>query len=141
MKYVALILILFFSYQASHAQDSVTKADVSASPPKVSHIVENPVPLIKLKDVALYSGKYVRIIDVVYAHKMVDTLELLAVGGIYPNQALTIIVYGKALAALKADDVDGKTIMVGGIVVADKENKDPEIYINNPQLINIIPKH
>lgn len=143
MRYLSFVIGLICCYQVTSAQNSNTKTDTPTSPPRVAHleIIVDPVPLITLKDVPLYNGKYVRIIDVVSAHRMLDTLEVLAMGGIYPNQALTIVLHGKALNAFKAIDINGKPIWIYGIIRADKENKDPQLFISDPHFISIIPKH
>src|ERR1019366_3066789 len=117
--------------------------DITKNPPTLAHleIAAYPVPLIDLKDVALYNGKYVKIIAIVSAHRVLDTLEALAMGGTYPNQALTVVLCGKPLNAFKTNDIDGKTIWIYGVIWADKENKDPQMFIRDPNLISIIPKH
>jgi hypothetical protein len=77
----------------------------------------------------------------VSAHRVLDTLEAIAMGGIYPNQALTVILYGKALNAFKTNDIDGKTIWICGVIWPDKENKDRQLFINDPGMISIVAKH
>jgi hypothetical protein len=126
----------------ANAQNKTIKVDTASSPPKASYIVAgNPVPSINLKEIPLYNGKYVSLTGTVYEHRLLDTLEVLALGGTYPNQALTVIIHGKALNTFKTIDIDGKTVWVSGIIRANGENKDAEMFINNSYLISIIPKH
>ena len=142
MKYLTIVIYLLCCYQLTSAQNSDTKPTTREAPPTVAHleIGVDPVPLIDLKDVASYSGKYVKIINVVSAHRVLDTLEVLAMGGVYPNQALTIILRGKALNAFKANDIDGKTIWIYGVVWDNKENKDPQMFIDDVNMISIVRK-
>lgn len=148
--YIMKRLILIFSflstlaYKASAQTDTSTNSHILSSkqnsdntpPPKVSH----PIGLIEsipLKDINKHIKQFVQIKDVVYGYRVLDTLELMALGAAYPNEALTVVLCGKAFRELKASNVTGKAIVVSGYISVDKEGKDPEIFVEDPKLIHI----
>lgn len=73
--------------------------------------------------------------DIVYAHRIADTVELIALGGKYPNNLLTVILYGKAFQVLKGTDIDGKTIVITG--TPELYKGDNQMYIGNPGDIHV----
>ena len=135
MKTLIIFLFLICWFCFANAQNSTTKKDTTNNPPKASFVTG--LPLIALKDIYANVGKYVQVRDVVYGYRVLDTMEVLTFGAAYPNQALTVILYGKAFEASKMSTVMGKTILVTGIITVNKENKDPQISVTNPALIHI----
>jgi hypothetical protein len=145
MKRLILIssFVSLLAYKASAQTDTVPKSHVTSSnqnsdtsPPKVSHLVGliEPIPL---KEINKHIRQFIQIKDVVYGYRVLDTLEVMALGAAYPNEALTVVVYGKAFKALKASNVAGKAIVVSGYITVNQEGKDPEIFVQDPNLIHV----
>lgn len=146
MKHLFLLFcfITLLAYKVSaqtessvtNAQNSIVKKNTTNNPPpKASNVTG--LATIPLKDIHSNLGKFVQVCDVVYGYRVLDTLEVLAFGAAYPNQALTVVLYGKAFDALKASNVVGKRIVVTGIITADKEGKDPQMIVSDSSLIHI----
>jgi hypothetical protein len=135
MKSLIIFPFLICWFCFANAQNSTSKKDTTNNPPKASFVVG--LPLIALKDIYSNVGKYVQVKDVVHGYRVLDTLEVLAFGAAYPNQALTIIIRGKAFQALKTSAVLGKSVVVTGTITVNKENKDPQMSVSNPSLIHV----
>lgn len=114
---------------------SAKKNTTNNLPPSASNVTG--LVTIPLKDIYSNVGKFVQVSDVVYGYRVLDTLEVMAFGAAYPNQALTVILYGKAFDALKTSTVVGKTVVVTGYITVNKENKDPQMIVSDPNLIHI----
>ena len=139
-RYIAtsVLLLLCWCYQAK-AQSTPPKSN--EPPPKLSHLPHPPI--IELKDLALDTGKYVELREVVYAHtkapygpKLSDTIELLAFGAAYPNEKLTILVMDKAFQVFKSIPIDGQIVKVDGYIVLYKG--EYQLYVHSPREITII---
>jgi hypothetical protein len=80
-------------------------------------------------------GKTGTLCDTVYSLKIFsDTLTLLNMGGIYPNQKYTIAIKGNKIT-LPWDKLKGKPLCVTGVFEMYKGR--PEIEIVDPERINV----
>ena len=131
-------LVVLLAYKASaqtKTQDTVPAKNRLPSPPKVSYLAVSAPPLILLKDINANIGKRVMIKDIVFAHHVADTVEVIALGGKYPHDLLTVVLYGKAFQTLKNTDVDGKTIVITG--TPEFYKGDNQMYIGDPNYIHV----
>lgn len=72
--------------------------------------------------------------DTVYSLRIVsDTLALLNMGGVYPNQKYTVAVKGNKIT-LDYANLKGKPLCVTGVFILYKER--PEIIISEPEQVN-----
>lgn len=79
-------------------------------------------------------GKAGTLCDTVYSlHIFSDTLTLLNMGGVYPNQKYTVAVKGNKIN-LDWTTIKGKPLCVTGVFILYKER--PEIVITEPDQIN-----
>jgi hypothetical protein len=79
-------------------------------------------------------GKTGTLCDTVYSLRIVsDTLTLLNMGGVYPNQKYTVAVKGNKIT-LDYTSLKGKPLCVTGVFIMYK-NK-PEIQISEPEQVN-----
>ncbi len=80
-------------------------------------------------------GKTATLCDTVYSLKIVnDTLTLLNMGGVYPNQKYTVAVRGNKVN-LNWAILKGKPLCVTGVFIMYKER--PEIEVTEPDQINV----
>jgi S1/P1 Nuclease len=79
---------------------------------------------IDIKDAANHVDQVVVVSAKVYGYKALSGLTLVNLGGAYPDQPLTVVLKGEAMAM--AESLDGKTIQVTGKV---------EIYKGKPEII------
>ena len=80
-------------------------------------------------------GKTGTLCDTVYSlHIFSDTLTLLNMGGVYPNQKYTIAVKGNKIN-LDWTNIKGKPLCVTGVFILFKER--PEIEVVEPDRINV----
>ncbi len=80
-------------------------------------------------------GKTGTLCDTVYSLKIFsDTLTLLNMGGIYPNQKYTVAIKGNKIT-LPWDKLKGKPLCVTGVFEMYKGK--PEIEIADPERINV----
>ena len=111
MRKLILIILLFFAFA------------MSASAQKFS-----------AEEFAKKLGKTETLCDTVYSLKIIsDTLTLLNMGGVYPNQKYTVAIKGNKIA-LDWTNLKGKPLCVTGVFVLYKEK--PEIEIAEPGQIN-----
>jgi hypothetical protein len=79
-------------------------------------------------------GKTETLCDTVYSLKIVsDTLTLLNMGGVYPNQKYTIAIKGNKIT-LDWTALKGKPLCVTGVFIMYKNR--PEIDVAEPEKIN-----
>jgi hypothetical protein len=79
-------------------------------------------------------GKAGTLCDTVYSlHIFSDTLTLLNMGGVYPNQKYTVAVKGNKINMDWAT-IKGKPLCVTGVFILYKER--PEIVVTEPDQIN-----
>lgn len=79
-------------------------------------------------------GKTGTLCDTVYSLRIVsDTLTLLNMGGIYPNQKYTVAVKGNKIT-LDYANLKGKPLCVTGVFLLYKNR--PEIQISEPEQVN-----
>ena len=136
--------VMMLAYNASAQTDSsitnthsiTSKKNPANKPPPRASFAPGLVT-ISLKDINSHLGEYIQVSDIVYGYRVLDTLEVMAFGAAYPNQALTVVLQGKAFEALKASNVIGKTIVVTGIITVNKENKDPQMIVSDLHLIRV----
>jgi S1/P1 Nuclease len=79
---------------------------------------------IDIKDAASHVDQVVVVSAKVYGYKALSGLTLVNLGGAYPDQPLTVVLKGEAMAM--AESLDGKTIQVTGKV---------ELYKGKPEII------
>jgi hypothetical protein len=94
---------------------------------------QQPTKLIDIKDAAKHMNENVRICDKVYSSKAFTDMALLNLGAAYPNQLLTVVLRGDALAAVKV--ADGQSICVTGTIV-DYHGK-PEIVATKAEQVTV----
>jgi len=79
-------------------------------------------------------GKTGTLCDTVYSLRIVsDTLALLNMGGVYPNQKYTVAVKGNKVT-LNYTNLKGKPLCVTGVFLMYKNR--PEIQISEPEQVN-----
>ena len=79
-------------------------------------------------------GKTGTLCDTVYSLRVVsDTLALLNMGGVYPNQKYTVAVKGNKIT-LDYTTLKGKPLCVTGVFLMYKNR--PEIQISEPEQVN-----
>jgi hypothetical protein len=79
---------------------------------------------IDIKDVANHIDQVVTVSGTVFGFKALSGLTLVNLGAAYPDQLLTVVLKGEAIAI--ADGLDGKTIRVKGKV---------ELYKGKPEIV------
>src|ERR1700761_3652286 len=80
-------------------------------------------------------GKTGTLCDTIYSLRIVsDTLTLLNMGGVYPNQKYTVAIKGDKVS-LDWTNLKGKPLCVTGVFMLYKER--PEIEITQPEKINV----
>jgi hypothetical protein len=80
-------------------------------------------------------GKTGTLCDTIYSlHIVSDTLTLLNMGGVYPNQKYTVAIKGNKIT-LNWADLKGKPLCVTGVFELFKGR--PEIQIAEPERINM----
>jgi len=85
-------------------------------------------------DFAKNPGKKSTLCDTVYSLRVVsDTLALLNMGGVYPNQKYTVAVKGNKVT-LDYTNLKGKPLCVTGVFIMYKNR--PEIEVSEPGQIN-----
>jgi hypothetical protein len=90
-----------------------------------------PVP-VDIKDVGSHVGETIVVSARVYGYKALEGLTLVNLGAAYPDQLLTLVLKGEAMAM--AVDIDGKVVKVTGKVELYKGK--PEIIIRDPKMIS-----
>jgi len=93
-----------------------------------------PIVNIRIADVNDYVGKNVNVGGIVYGSKDLGSMVLVNVGAPYPNQLLTLVLKGKALALISK--IDTKSLTVTGKVVLYKGK--PEIVVTDPAQVSNI---
>lgn len=113
MKKLITAALLFFAYTgASFAQERFSEADFNKR-----------------------LGKTGTLCDTIYSMKIVsDTLTLLNMGGVYPNQKYTVAVKGNKIN-LNWAGLKGKPLCVTGVFILYKGR--PEIEVAEPDRINM----
>jgi hypothetical protein len=120
MKKITILLLSAFAVTAASAQTS-----------------------IELKDIGAHIGDSVRVCGTVYGGRFFakDSLTLLNVGGLYPNQLLTVLLRPEARVALTGSpetDLKDKTICVTGKVILYHDK--PEIIVYRRDQVGEVPK-
>ena len=99
---------------------------VAVGPPDPAAVVPaDAAPVsIDIKDAANHVDQLVVVSAKVFGYKALSGLTLVNLGAAYPDQPLTVVLKGEAMAM--AEGLDGKTIQVTGKV---------EIYKGKPEII------
>jgi hypothetical protein len=88
---------------------------------------------IDIKDAANHVDQVVVVSASVFGYKALNGLTLVNLGAAYPDQPLTVVLKGEAMAM--ADGLDGKTIRVTGKVEIYKGK--PEIIVTEKRMITV----
>jgi hypothetical protein len=86
---------------------------------------------IDVKDAGAHVGENVVVSAKVYGYKALEGLTLVNLGAAYPDELLTVVLRGEAVAI--AADLDGKTIRVTGKVEMYKGR--PEIVVRDGKMV------
>ena len=118
MKQIILILTFLFGSIAIFAQSKIKLEEVA------QHI----------NDSVSVCGK---VADVRYFENSDRQPTFLNIGAKYPNQAITIVIWGttRKLFTGKIEDLMDKTICITGRIILFKDR--PEIVIENPEQIQV----
>jgi hypothetical protein len=106
-------------------------AEVGSVAPAAPASSSAPVA-IDIKDAASHVNETVIVTAQVYGYKALEGLTLVNLGAAYPDQPLTLVLKGDAMAM--AADLDGKVIKVTGKVEMYKGK--PEIVVRDPKMIS-----
>ena len=94
---------------------------------------------IKLEDVSQHTGDSVTVCGLVadmrYFENSKNQPTFLNIGESFPNQKLTVVIWGSVKAGFKepVENLKGKQICITGRIILFKER--PEIVIENPEQI------
>ncbi len=89
---------------------------------------------VAIKDVVNHVGKEVTLCDSVYSARSLDNLSLLNLGGSFPKEVITIVVFKADRSKFEKDPVnlfENKRICVTGKVTLYKEKL--QIVVNDPK--------
>jgi hypothetical protein len=112
----------------------VGSSDPAAAPAVAPAEVPDGVPVgIDIKDAVNYVHQVVVVSAKVFGYKALSGLTLVNLGAAYPDQPLTVVLKGEAIAI--ADGLDGKTIRVTGKVELYKGK--PEIIVTEKGMITV----
>lgn len=93
---------------------------------------------IGIKDVANYIGKEVELCDSVYSSRSLENLSLLNLGGAFPKELITVVVFKVDKAKFEKDPVDlfnHRRICITGTVTLYKEKL--QIVVTDPLKITL----
>jgi DNA/RNA endonuclease YhcR with UshA esterase domain len=96
---------------------------------------------IKLEDVSEHTGDSVSVCGLVadmrYFENSKNQPTFLNIGNTYPNQKLTVVIWGSVKTQFKEpiENLKGKQICITGRIILFKER--PEIVIENPDQIKV----
>lgn len=93
---------------------------------------------VSIKDVVNYVGKEVTLCDSVYSARSLESLSLLNLGGAFPKEVITVVVFKADKAKFEKDPValfENKRICVTGKVTLYKEKL--QIVVNDPKQIKV----
>jgi DNA/RNA endonuclease YhcR with UshA esterase domain len=88
---------------------------------------------IDVKDAASHVGENVTVSAKVYGYKALEGLTLVNLGAAYPEQLMTVVLRGEAMAM--AGELEGKVIRVTGKV--EMYRGKPEIVVRDKKMIVI----
>ncbi|MNK47397.1 hypothetical protein D3C87_662070 [compost metagenome] len=89
---------------------------------------------VSIKDVVNHVGKEVTLCDSVYSARSLESLSLLNLGGKFPKEVITVVVFKADKAKFEKDPVElfeNKRICVTGKVTLYKEKL--QIVVNDPK--------
>jgi hypothetical protein len=122
VRLAGLLNVLFRNGPVAYAPDPAPDAAPDAAP-----------VAIDIKDVASHVDQVVMVSAKVFGYKALSGLTLVNVGAAYPDQPLTVVLKGEAIAI--ADSLDGKTLRVTGKVELYKGK--PEIIVTEKGMITV----
>jgi hypothetical protein len=103
---------------------AVGPSDPAVAAPAIAPAADVTPVAIDIKDAASHLDQVVVVGAKVFGYKALSGLTLVNLGAAYPDQLLTVVLKGEAIAM--ADGLDGKTILVTGKV---------ELYKGKPEII------
>jgi DNA/RNA endonuclease YhcR with UshA esterase domain len=89
---------------------------------------------VSIKDVVNHVGKEVTLCDSVYSARSLESLSLLNLGGKFPKEVITVVIFKADKAKFEKDPValfENKRICVTGKVTLYKEKL--QIVVNDPK--------
>lgn len=93
---------------------------------------------VSIKDVVNHVGKEVTLCDSVYSARSLESLSLLNLGGAFPKEVITVVVFKADKTKFAKDPValfENKRICVTGTVTLYKEKL--QIVVNDPKQIKV----
>lgn len=115
MKTYLSTLVLMLAYHLSNGQTTVTA-----------------------KEVVNYVGKEVTLCDSVYSARAMDNISLLNIGGKFPKEIITMVIFKSDRGKFKKEPVElynNKRICITGKVTLYKDKL--QIVVNDPKQIKI----
>lgn len=103
-----------------------------------SAIVAKSQVKVSAKEVVNYVGKEVELCDSVYTSRTLENLSLLNLGGAFPKEIITVVVFKADRTKFEKDPValfNEKKIAVVGTVTLYKEKL--QIVVNDPKKIKL----
>jgi hypothetical protein len=116
---------------------------VLTAPPNAHHFGEG-YRAISLKDVEKESTDTIKVYEKISNYKIIDSTAMIYVGGLNPNQKLTVVLKGEAKQyfdamleiEFKGKDISGMSVM--GIGKITRFENKPQIVVTNPNLFTVI---
>lgn len=93
---------------------------------------------VSAKEAVNYVGKEVELCDSVYSSRSLENLSLLNLGGAFPKEVITVVVFKADRAKFEKDPVEifsKKKVCVIGTVTVYKEKL--QIVVNDPKKIKL----
>ncbi|WAC40911.1 hypothetical protein [Pedobacter sp. SL55] len=103
-----------------------------------SAIIAKSQVKVSAKEAVNYVGKEVQLCDSVYSSRSLENLSLLNLGGAFPKEVITVVVFKADRAKFEKDPVEmfnEKKICVVGTVTLYKEKL--QIVVNDPKKIKL----
>lgn len=94
---------------------------------------------VTAKEVVNYVGKEVTLCDSVYSARAMDNISLLNIGGRFPKEVITMVVFKSDRAKFKKEPVElygNKRICVTGKVTLYKNKL--QLIVNDPKQVKLI---
>ncbi|WP_461787863.1 hypothetical protein [Pedobacter sp.] len=101
-------------------------------------VVARAQTTISIKDAVNYVGKEVTICDSVYSARAMDNLSLMNLGGKFPKELLTVVVFKADRAKFEKEPVEifeHQRICITGTVTLYKEKL--QIVVNDPKQLKL----
>jgi len=98
----------------------------------------NAQTTVTIKEVVNYVGKEVTLCDSVYSARAMDNISLLNLGGKFPKEVITLVIFKSDRAKFKKEPVElynNKRICVTGKVTLFKDKL--QIVVNEPKQLKV----